>query len=64
MSGKKGMQHYSVEKKQAAIRMFLEEGLTYQEIAEKLEIRKQERIKMWVQALPKAGNWSIYASLR
>ena len=55
MAGSKGMQHYSAETKQEAIRMFLEEGLTYREIAEKLEIRKQERIRMWVQDYRRRG---------
>lgn len=56
MSGKKGMQHYSAEKKQEAIRLFLEEGLSYREIAEQLEIRKQKRIRMWVQDYRRRGN--------
>ena len=56
MSGKKGMTHYAVEKKQEAIRLFLEEGLTYREIAEKLEIREQERIRKWVQDYRRRGS--------
>ncbi len=56
MSGIKGMQHYSAEKKQEAIRLFLEEGLTYREIAERLKIRKRERIRMWVQDYRRRGS--------
>ena len=36
MSGKKGMGHYRVEVKEEAVRLFLEEGLTYHAIAERL----------------------------
>jgi len=56
MSGKIGMRHYSAEMKQEAIRLFLEEGQTYREIAERLEIRKQERIRMWVQDYRRRGS--------
>lgn len=55
MSGIKGMQHYSVETKQEAIRLFLEEGQTYRAIAEKLGIRKQRRIEMWVRDYRRNG---------
>ena len=48
MSGIKGMQHYSLEIKQTAIQLFLEEGYTYREIAERLGMRKEERIRIWV----------------
>jgi transposase-like protein len=48
MSGRKGMLHYKVEIKQEAVRLVLEEQLTYAAVAAKLEIRKAERIEAWV----------------
>jgi len=55
MSGKKGMKHYPVEVKQEAVRLFLEEGKTYQRIAEELAIRKAARIKVWVRDFRREG---------
>lgn len=55
MAGTKGMQHYSQETKAAAIKMYLEEGYTYREISEKLEIRKARRIEAWVSQYRKDG---------
>lgn len=55
MSGTKGMLHYSQEVKQEAIRLFLEEGYTYLQIAEQLGIRKAERIEKWVRQFRKDG---------
>lgn len=48
MSGKKGMIHYSAEVKQEAVRLFLEGHYSYGMIAEKLQIRKAERIEVVV----------------
>lgn len=48
MSGRKGMLHYRVEIKQEAVRLVLEEHLTYAAVAARLEIRKAERIEVWV----------------
>ena len=44
MSGRKGMKHYKVEIKQEAVRLVLEEHLTYAAVATRLEIRKSDRI--------------------
>jgi transposase-like protein len=55
MSGKKGMTHYATETKQEAIRLFLEEGWTYREIARELEIRDSERIEEWVRGYRRCG---------
>lgn len=55
MSGTKGMLHYSQGVKQEAIRLFLEDGYTYNQIAEKLGIRKAERIEKWVHQYRKDG---------
>jgi len=48
MTGKKGSTHYKAEVKEQAVRMFLEEGMAYQSIADLLEIRDPNRIKQWV----------------
>jgi len=48
MSGRKGMLYYRVEIKREAVRLVLEEHLTYAAVAAKLEIRKAERIEAWV----------------
>ncbi len=55
MSGTKGMLHYSIEIKQEAVRLFLEEGYTYQEIAKQLEMRLAGRIKVWVRQYRREG---------
>ena len=59
MSGRKGQLHYTVEMKQEAIRLVLEEHLTYAEVARRLEIRKPERIKIWVRAYRQSGQASL-----
>ena len=51
MTGKKGMLHYTIEVKQEAVRLFLEEGHTYREIGQELGIRKTERIEGLGQAV-------------
>jgi len=48
MTGTKGMMHYSVETKQRAVAMFLEEHRSYASIAQELGIRKAARIEVWV----------------
>lgn len=55
MSGTKGMFHYSIEVKQKALQLFLEEGYTYREIANQLEIRQADRIKVWVRQNRREG---------
>ena len=60
MSGRKGMLHYRAEVKEEAVRLFLEEGLTYQAIAERLGIRKAKRIKAWVRDYRKEGELGLH----
>ncbi|MBK6792729.1 MAG: transposase [Anaerolineales bacterium] len=60
MSGQKGMLHYKVEIKQEAVRLVLEEHLTYAVVAARLEIRKAERIKIWVQMYRREGELSFH----
>jgi len=59
MSGKKGMLHYNKVIKETAVKMFLEEGVSYREIAEKLEIREPARIEKWVQMYRREGTASF-----
>ena len=48
MAGKKGMRHYSLTLKRAAVRAFLEECKTYGEVAQALDISDPQRVKSWV----------------
>jgi len=59
MSGQKGMLHYSAKVKAAAVRLFLEEGMTYHAIAERLGIRKADRIEAWVRAYRREGELGL-----
>jgi transposase-like protein len=60
MSGRKGMLHYRVEIKQEAVRLVLEEHLTYAAVAARLEIRKAERIEAWVRMYRQEGEVSFH----
>jgi transposase-like protein len=60
MSGRKGMVHYKVETKQEAVRLVLEEHLTYAAVAVRLEIRKSERIEVWVGMYREEGEASFH----
>lgn len=55
MSGRKGMKLYPVEVKLEAVRLFLEEGKTRAEITEKLGLRSEERVKIWVRRYRREG---------
>ena len=55
MSGKKGMVHYAKAIKERAVKMFLEEGVNYSEIAKRLEIRESAQIEKWVQMYRREG---------
>lgn len=54
------MLHYEAAMKEEAVSLFLEEGLTYQAIAERLGIRKGKRIKVWVQDDRKEGELGLH----
>lgn len=60
MSGRKGMLHYKVEVKQEAVRLVLEEHLTYAAVATELEIRKANRIKAWARMYRQEGELSFH----
>jgi transposase-like protein len=60
MSGRKGMLHYKVEDKQEAVRLVLEEHLTYATVAAKLGMRKAERIEAWVRMYRQEGELSFH----
>jgi transposase-like protein len=56
MSGKKGMKHYAVKTKREAVRMYQEEGKSYQEITELLGIRDPERVRKWMRDHRRKGD--------
>jgi len=60
MSGRKGMLHYRMEIKQEAVRLVLEEHMTYAAVAARLEIRKAERIEAWVGMYRREGELSFH----
>lgn len=60
MSGRKGMLHYRVEIKQEAVRLVLEEHLTYAAVTARLGIRKAGRIKVWVRMYRREGELSFH----
>jgi len=63
MSGQKGMLHYQVEIKQEAVRLVLEEHMTYAAVADRLNIRKAERIEAWVRMYRREGELSFHKTI-
>jgi transposase len=59
MARKKGSKDYPLETKLEAIRLREEEGLLYQEITEKLEIRDPGRVKTWMRIYRKEGKGGL-----
>ena len=55
MTGKKGMRHYPLGTKLEAVRMSQEEGKTYKEITEYLQIADPERVRKWVKEYRRKG---------
>ncbi|MFM8367847.1 MAG: helix-turn-helix domain-containing protein [Chloroflexota bacterium] len=55
MSGKRGMKHYPVEKKLAAVQLYLEGGKTYREVGEILGVADPQRIEVWVRQYREEG---------
>ena len=60
MSGRKGMWHYKVELKREAVRLVEEERMPYAAVADKLNIRKPDRIKAWVRMYRREGELSFH----
>lgn len=60
MSGRKGMVHYRVEIKQEAVRLVLEEHLSYATVAVRLGIRKAARIEAWIHMYRQEGELSFH----
>jgi transposase-like protein len=60
MSGRKGMMHYKVETKQEAVRLVEEERMPYAAVADKLNIRKPDRIKVWIRMYRREGELSFH----
>jgi transposase-like protein len=54
------MVHYAVEVKREAVRLVEEEHLSYVEVAQRLEIRKAERIERWVAMYRQEGEMSFH----
>ena len=63
MTGRKGMMHYRVEIKQEAVRLVLEAHMTYAAVATQLEIRKAQRIKVWVRMYRREGELSFHKTI-
>ena len=63
MSGRKGMIRYPLETKQEAIRLVLEEHLTYAEVARRLGILKPKRIMVWVKKYRESGEASLHTPI-
>ncbi len=59
MSGKKGMTHYRLELKVQAVRMHLEQKMSYAAITCALGLRDPNRAKNWVYAYRHRG-WSAF----
>lgn len=60
MSGTKGMAHYRVAIKQEAVRLVLEEQLSYAEVASRLGLRKSARLEAWVRMYRQEGELSFH----
>ena len=54
------MLHYRVEIKQEAVRLVREAHMTYPAVADKLNIRKPDRIKAWVRMYRREGELSFH----
>ena len=54
------MVHYREETKQEAVRLVLEEHLSYAEVAVQLGIRKSARIEAWVRMYRQEGELSFH----
>ena len=55
MSEKVRSPHYEIAIKEEAVRLFLEEGYTYKQIAEKFAIRRKQEIRKWVHQYRQEG---------
>jgi len=49
------MIHYEISVKVEAVRLYLEEGINYRQIAQQLGIRKSDRIEKWVNQYRQEG---------
>ena len=55
MSGRKRMQHYPVETKLEAVRLFYDEGKSRAQITARLGIRDADRVKKWLHQYRQGG---------
>lgn len=63
MSGSKGMTHYDLKIKIQAVQLHEQEGMSYNQVADQLGIRKAERIKKWCQAYRREGEPAFHKSI-
>jgi transposase len=63
MSGKQGMKHYWIETKMLAVQMYLEEGYSQQEIAQKLCLPRKELVEQWVYRYRREGEQGFRKSI-
>jgi transposase len=59
MAGKKGMKHYSREVKLEAVRLYLEEGKTQEQIIRELGINNTRRVKRWLHQYREGGELAL-----
>jgi transposase len=55
MTGKKGMKHYELETKLLAVQLYLEQGLTRRQVAQKLDLPRKELVEQWVRRYRREG---------
>ncbi|MEG6586534.1 helix-turn-helix domain-containing protein [Dendrosporobacter sp. 1207_IL3150] len=55
MSGKIGMKHYSIDIKQQAVKLHIEDGLTIRQVTTLLGIVDKDRVKKWCAMYRKDG---------
>ena len=60
MAGKKGMKHYPIATKLAAVRLYQEEGKSYKTITEQLGIVDPGRVKRWVRDYRRKGESAFH----
>jgi len=64
MAGKKGMKHYSREVKLEAVRLYLVEGKTQEQIIEELGINHSRRVRHWLQQYREQGEGAFEQAKR
>jgi transposase-like protein len=60
MAGKKGMKHYALETKLLAVQLYLEQGLTQRQIAQRLDLPRKELVEQWVHRYRREGQQGFH----